>query len=250
MANENKILTADQEAKLRQPIDDYVGEIQKKINSLRADGTDRVLSLQNHIDAIKRDRTLTKGEKENQIAKDREELKKAKEIEAKHKDEVSKLIADAEGYLKAHFDKDYYQPIKESCEQEKVVAKQKYQSRIAELEKEHQGIMSKLSDSQEIKDEKYVYKNRLFDAKMQLQKDYQEIKDRRHMAYTHQYHLIDMLRMSKFTFMESRAQKWENYKYTFNYRNFFLQNGLYIAIFMNLCLTFINIAVNIDVNSY
>ena len=48
-----------------------------------------------------------------------------------------------------------------------------------------------------------------------------------------------MLRLSKFTFMESRAQKWENYKYTFNKRTFLLQNGLYIAIiliFIALCI--------------
>ena len=41
-----------------------------------------------------------------------------------------------------------------------------------------------------------------------------------------------MLRMSKFTFMQMRAQKWENYKYTFNRRTFLLQNGLYIAIIL------------------
>lgn len=35
----NETLTAEQEMQLRQPIDDYVGEIQKKIDSLRADGT-------------------------------------------------------------------------------------------------------------------------------------------------------------------------------------------------------------------
>ena len=40
MAN-NKILTAEQEIALRQPIDDYVGGIQKKIDALRADGTAR-----------------------------------------------------------------------------------------------------------------------------------------------------------------------------------------------------------------
>ena len=99
--------------------------------------------------------------------------------------------------------------------------------------------MSKLSDHQEIKDEKYVYKNRLFDAKMDLEKDLQQIKDRRHEAYNFKFHLIDLLRMSKFTFMESRAQKWENYKYTFNSRSFLLQNGLYIAIiliFIALCI--------------
>ena len=48
-----------------------------------------------------------------------------------------------------------------------------------------------------------------------------------------------MLRLSKFTFMETREQKWENYKYTFNRRTFLLQNGLYIAIlliFIALCI--------------
>ena len=54
----NETLTAEQEMQLRQPIEDYVGEIQKKIDSLRADGTNRVVALQNNIDATKRDRCL------------------------------------------------------------------------------------------------------------------------------------------------------------------------------------------------
>ncbi|MSS62743.1 ABC transporter permease subunit [Velocimicrobium porci] len=240
MANGNsKILTAEQEIKIRQPIEDYIGNIQKKIDSLRVDGTDKVVALQNHIDGVKKNRTITKEEKEKRIEKERAELEKAKEVEAKNKDEIKKLISDAEAYLKAHFDKEYYQKVKESCAAEKVVAKENYRKRVEELEKEHQQIISKLSDHQEVKDEKYVYKNRLFDAKMELEKELQQIKDRRHAAYTYKYHLIDMLRMSKFTFLETRAQKLENYKYTFNRRAFFLQNGLYIAIimiFIMLCI--------------
>lgn len=240
MAKENsKILTAEQEIKLRQPIEDYVGKIQAQIDSLREEGTDKVISLQNNIDGLKRDRTLTKGEREDRISRLQSELQKAKDIEAKHKDEISKLITDAEGYLKSHFENDYYQPVKESCEQEKILAKEKYSQRIAELEKEHQQNLSKLSDHQEVKDENYVHKNRLFDAKMELQKRLQEIKDRRHAAFAYEYHLIDLLRMSKFSFGESMAQKWENYKYTFNRRTFLLQNGLYIAIiliFIVLCI--------------
>ena len=240
MANENSnILTAEQEMKLRQPIEDYVGKIQKKIDSLRADGTDKIVELQNLMDSIKRDRTLTKGEKESRLAKCKTELEAAKAVEAKHKDEVSKLIADAENYLKEHFDKDYYQAVKASCAAEKAAAKARYQKKVAELEKEHKAAVAKLSDHQEIKDENYVYKNRLFDAKMTMEKEFQEAKDRRHAAYSYKFHLIDLLRMSKFTFIEARAQKWENYKYTFNRRTFLLQNGLYIAIlliFVALCI--------------
>ena len=106
--------------------------------------------------------------------------------------------------------------LKKAAHRKKSLRKRNIKKRVEELKKEHQQILSKLSEHQEIKDEKYVYKNRLFDAKMELQKDYQTIKDRRHAAYSYKYHLIDLLRMSKFTFLETRAQKWENYKYTFS----------------------------------
>ena len=240
MANgNNKTLTVEQEMKLRQPIEDYVGKIQKQIDVLRADGSNKVVALQNNIDRTKRDRSLAKEDKEARIASDRAELEKAKAVEAKNKAEISKLISDAESYLSAHFNTEYFQPLKESCDQEKILVKEKNKQRVAELEKTHRENLSKLTDHQEIKDEKYVHKNRLFDAKMELEKDLQQIKDRRHAAFAWKYHLIDLLRMSKFTFMESRAQKWENYKYTFNRRAFFLQNGLYIAIiliFIGLCI--------------
>ena len=234
-----KILTAEQEMELRKPIEDYVGGIQDKINALRVDGTDKVVSIQNKIDSLKRDKSRSKAENEAAIAKLQGDLSKAKEVEAKNKDEIAKLIADAESYLKAHFDKEYYQPVVESGKYEKEAARAAYQEKVAELNKEHQAAVAKLSDHREIKDENYVHKNRLFDAKMELDKNLQEIKDRRHAAFSHKYHLIDMLRMSRFTFADNMAQKWENYKYTFNRRSFLLQNGLYIAIvliFIALCI--------------
>ena len=238
-AGNEKILTAEQEMELRRPIDEYVGGIQDKINALRVDGTDKVVSIQNKIDSLKRDKSRSKAENEAAIAKLQGDLSKAKEVEAKNKNEIAKLIADAESYLKAHFDKEYYQPVVESGKYEKEAARAAYQEKVAELNKEHQAAVAKLSDHREIKDENYVHKNRLFDAKMELDKNLQEIKDRRHAAFSHKYHLIDMLRMSRFTFADNMAQKWENYKYTFNRRSFLLQNGLYIAIvliFIALCI--------------
>lgn len=239
MATENKILTAEQELKLRQPIDEYVGGIQAKIDALRVDGTDRVIDIQSTLDNLKRDRIYTAQEKEARTAQLKKELEAAKAVENQNKAEISKLIADAESYLKAHYDAEYYQPLLASCRNEKVAAQEKYQAAVAELNKEHQATLSKLTDQHEIKDEKYVHKNRLFDAKMTLAKDLQQVKDRQHAAFDYKYHLIDMLRMSKFTFGETMAQKWENYKYTFNKRDFFLKNGLYLAIiviFIALCI--------------
>ena len=239
MATENtKILTAEQEQQLRQPIDEYVGGIQAKIDALRKDGTDQVVEIQSSMDSLKRDRIYTQQEKEAKLTQLKADLEKAKVVESQNKAEVDKLIAEAESYLNSHFG-EYYQAVVESGKAEKVQAQEKYQAAVAQLNKEHQETMAKLSDQQEIKDEKYVYKNRLFDAKMDLNKDLQEIKDRQHAAFDHKYHLIDMLRMSKFTFAETMAQRWENYKYTFNRRDFLLKNGLYIAIiiiFIGLCI--------------
>ena len=115
-----------------------------------------------------------------------------------------------------------------SCKEEKAAAHQKYQAAVAKLEKEHQATVAKLTDQQEIKDEKYVHKNRLFDAKMQRDKDLQAVKDRQHAAFDHKYHLIDMLRMSKLPSPSPWPSAGENYKYTFNRRDFLLRNGLYL----------------------
>ena len=239
VAENTKILTAEQEVQLRQPIDEYVGAIQAKINDLRADGTDKVVDIQNALDSLKRDRIYTAQEKAERSKQLQAELEKAKAVEAKNKDEVSKLIADAEAYLKAHFKSDYYQAVVASCQAEKAQALSNYTKAVEQLKQEHAETVAKLSDQQEIKDEKYVHKNRLFDAKMKRDKDLQEIKDRRHAAFDHKFHLIDLLRMSRFTLGESLAQRWENYRYTFNRRDFFLKNGLYLAIivvFIALCI--------------
>ena len=238
MAN-SKILTAEQEKKLRQPIDEYVGNIQKEIDKLRENGTTKVVEYQSLIEMVKRDKTLSKGEKESEISAYQKELEKAKRVEAQNKDKIAGLISEAETYIKNNFELKYYNAVKQSCAAEKAQALENHKKRMAELDKKHKEVLAGTSDRTEIKEENYVHKNRVSNEKLELEKEYQRIKDRKHEAYSYKYHLIDMLRLSKFTFMESRAQKWENYKYTFNKRTFLLQNGLYIAIiliFIALCI--------------
>ena len=208
----NAILTPEEEMALRKPIDDRVGAIQAKVDALRVDGTDKVVALEGSIDDAKRDKILTRDERDRAIATYQKDLATAKSVEAKNKSQVDALIKEATDYLSAHYEKDYLAAVRQSCAAERVVAKQNYDKHLAELEKEHQANLAKLSDSAEVKDENYVYKNRRFDAKLEYEKALQLIKDREHEAFTHRYHLIDMLRMSKFTFAENQAQRWENYK--------------------------------------
>lgn len=59
----------------------------------------------------------------------------AKAVEEKNKGQINKLIVDAEAYLKAHYDSDYYQAVVASCKQEKVQAQQKYQAAVEQLKR-------------------------------------------------------------------------------------------------------------------
>lgn len=233
------ILSHDEELALRKPIEDYVGKIQAEIDELREEGTNKVLEYSEEIEVLKRDKIYTKSEKEARISELNGKLQKAKEIEAKNKQPINDKIAVAEKYLKDHYQTDYYNKVVESNKYEVQKAKADYDKKLKELEKEHKDILSGLSDKEEIKEENFIYKNRLFDAKLEYTKNMQEAKDRKHDAFTFEYHLIDLLKMSNFSFAEKQAQKIENYKYTFNTRDFLLKNGLYIAIilvFIFLCI--------------
>lgn len=233
------ILSHDEELALRKPIEDYVGKIQTEIDELREEGTNKVLEYSEEIEVLKRDKIYTKSEKEARISELNGKLQKAKEIEAKNKQPINDKIAVAEKYLKDHYQTDYYNKVVESNKYEVQKAKADYDKKLKELEKEHKDILSGLSDKEEIKEENFIYKNRLFDAKLEYTKNMQEAKDRKHDAFTFEYHLIDLLKMSNFSFAEKQAQKIENYKYSFNTRDFLLKNGLYIAIilvFIFLCI--------------
>ena len=239
MAIENGILSLEEEQRLLAPIDAHVAGIQDKINALRRDGTDNVIALTNHMAIIRENANYTKAEKARMIAEDKQALVKAKAVEAQNKGQVNALIAEAVKYLDENYDTAYYNKVVASCEAQKSAENACYNAELASMKKQYEADLAKLTNAGEIKDEKYVFKNKLFDAKLKHDSTLQEIKDRQHDAFTHRYHLIDLLRLSRFTFMENQKQKLENYRYTFNIKQFLLNNGLYIAIlavFALLCV--------------
>ena len=239
MAENSVIISAEEEAKLLKPIDEYVEKIQKKIDALRVDGSDKVNDLKNQIAIAKENKNLSKAQRDKIIENSKKELENAKKVEANNKEEIKKLIAEAEDYLAKHYKKDYYDVVNNSCKTAKAEENSRYEKVKADLKIEHQKKIASLKDAEEIKAEKYVLKNKLFDAQMAHESRMQEIKDRRHEAFMHKYHLIDLLRTSKFTFPQQRVQKLENYRYSFNLSQFLYKNGLYIVIiliFIALCI--------------
>ena len=239
MAENSVIISAEEEAKLLKPINEYVEKIQKKIDMLRVDGSDKVNDLKNQIAIAKENKNLSKVQRDKIIANSKKELESAKRVEEANKEEIKKLIAEAEDYLAKHYKKDYYDVVNNSCKAAKAEENNRYEKIKADLKSEHQKKIASLKDAEEIRAEKYVFKNKLFDAQMAHESKIQEIKDRRHDAYMHKYHLIDLLRTSKFTFLQQREQKLENYRYSFNLSQFLYKNGLYIVIiliFIALCI--------------
>ena len=239
MAENSVIISAEEEAKLLKPIDEYVEKIQKKIDALRVDGSDKVNDLKNQIAIAKENKNLSKIQRDKIIENSKKELESAKKVETANKEEIKKLVAEAEDYLAKHYKKDYYDVVNNSCKAAKAEENSRYEKVKADLKSEHQKKIASLKDAEDIKAEKYVFKNKLFDAQMAHESKIQEIKDRRHDAFMHKYHLIDLLRISKFTFLQQREQKLENYRYSFNLSQFLYKNGLYIVIiliFIGLCI--------------
>ena len=239
MAENSVIISAEEEAKLLKPIDEYVEKIQKKIDALRVDGSDKVNDLKNQIAIAKENKNLSKIQRDKIIENSKKELESAKKVETANKEEIKKLVAEAEDYLAKHYKKDYYDVVNNSCKAAKAEENSRYEKVKADLKSEHQKKIASLKDAEDIKAEKYVFKNKLFDEQMAHESKIQEIKDRRHDAFMHKYHLIDLLRTSKFTFLQQREQKLENYRYSFNLSQFLYKNGLYIVIiliFIGLCI--------------
>ena len=239
MAENSVIISAEEEAKLLKPIDEYVEKIQKKIDALRVDGSDKVNDLKNQIAIAKENKNLSKIQRDKIIENSKKELESAKKVETANKEEIKKLVAEAEDYLAKHYKKDYYDVVNNSCKAAKAEENSRYEKVKADLKSEHQKKIASLKDAEDIKAEKYVFKNKLFDAQMAHESKIQEIKDRTHDAFMHKYQLIDLLRTSKFTFLQQREQKLENYRYSFNLSQFLYKNGLYIVIiliFIGLCI--------------
>ena len=83
MAENSVIISAEEEAKLLKPIDEYVEKIQKKIDALRVDGSDKVNDLKNQIAIAKENKNLSKIQRDKIIENSKKELESAKKVEKK-----------------------------------------------------------------------------------------------------------------------------------------------------------------------
>ena len=180
MEDNKKILTDQQEEELRAPIDEKIGAIQKQIDDLRKDGSLKIQTLSNRLAAVRSSRTLAGDDRKKQIADLESQLAAAKEVEKNNSAKVNALIKEAEDYLKQNYESQYLSKVKASCDAANSQAEARYNAKLAELKAEYEKTIAGITDQKELKDEKYVYKNKQFDAKLTYDNELQAIKDRVH----------------------------------------------------------------------
>ena len=161
MAENSVIISAEEEAKLLKPIDEYVEKIQKKIDALRVDGSDKVNDLKNQIAIAKENKNLSKEQRDKIIENSKKELENAKKVEADNKEEIKKLIAEAEDYLAKHYKKDYYDVVNNSCKAAKAEENSRYEKVKSRFKERASEKIASLKDAEEIKAEKYVLKKQI-----------------------------------------------------------------------------------------
>ena len=244
-----KELTAKEKADLLKPIDEYVKNIQKKIDALRVDGENKVTSLKEEIATFKHDKELTPDERDNLIVKDLELLEQAKLVKAENAQEIKELIVEAEMYLNENYDIEYFSHIANNCALLKAKENQSYALQMAQIKEEHLNAVSRINTQLQVaiernneeekekaqvllKNEKQEYKTKKYDLKTSHAKTLQDIRDEKHEAFIHRYHLIDALRNSRFTILQRLIQYGENKVYNFHLSDFLLKNGLTIVIIL------------------
>ena len=244
-----KELTAKQKEDLLKPIDEYVKNIQKKIDALRVDGENKLISLKEEIATFKRDKELSDEERMDLILKDQELIEQAKIVKQENAQAIKDLIIEAEMYLQDNYNLEYYDYISANCALLKDKENESYRLQMAQIKEEHLNAVANInaqlnaaieSNNEEakanaqamLKNEKQEYKTKKYDLKTNHTKVLQDIRDEKHEAFIHKYHLIDALRNSRFTFFQKVVQYAENKIYNFHLTDFLLKNGLTIVIIL------------------
>lgn len=237
------------QASFYQSINDY----QNKLDSLRAEGVTKIKALKNEIRKAKLNKELSKEDRDNIIAKDKEGIEKAKEVVSANAEEIGRLQEEA-----VNLTKSFYSELKpsntEAWNQRKQATNEKHDSILGELKAKHEAKLAELNEKKatinpedkdallahnnEVKLLNSNYKQAVFEENNRYRELIQEIKNEKHAHFLQEHHLLASLRDGKNTIFETIEAKWENYGYLFNWKDFLTKNGLYIIIvlFLLICI--------------
>ncbi len=242
VADPRPIMEEENKAALLFPVYEPVKALQQKANALRVDGEDKEEALIDEIKKIKHDKEIDKDTKAKILASDKKQLSVARAIAHLNAKKIKTLVNEGQIFIGENYGTFYLDQIKVDGKKRKEVAVKDYASKLSQAKADNQRNIAEVNalpgenpaqkreKALRSKNVKLTCRNHLNDLKMNHQKVLQNIKDDTHSAFIYKYHLIDILRNSRFTPYQNAAQKAEASVYNFSPSGFFLKYGLYIAI--------------------
>ena len=246
---EEQITQADT-AKLLEE-DAALSEYTQKLEALREQGVNKISVLTQEIVSVRKNKLINAAEKAGRIASLQKQIAEAKTVAARHKDEEKELMRKAVQRVNAlagAFEKEV--KINENAKAARY--KQEYAEKVRSIteaaEKKKQEIAAAFAgktaeeDIREGREEltaaQNALKSALFDAKNQYQTAVWKCKNAKHQVFVDRVQKNIHLRNSKTDFSENVVLGFKDYVYKFTPAQFFLANGLYIAIaiFFVVCI--------------
>lgn len=218
--------------------DSNVIEFERKILELRKNGETAYELNKDKIREVKKNKMLSKEQKENLIAELTTKVEKAKEIKVSNKEELKNTIKEAKLYVKTLMNPEYKRVSILEKENRKEFKKQ-YRENLKLAKVSHSERLSSIDNSDQIalNKEKAFYKSVKFDLKKQYKDAIQSSKTVAFDTHMDIYNELNFFGGGKVSYIDSKHHDFLNYIYKFNAKNFLLSNALYlvIAVFFIAC---------------
>ena len=231
--------------------DKELNEYSARLFELRKDGVNLISALKQENAALKRNKLLTKEERDAQIAKNNAAIEKAKTVAAENKAQIADLAKKAVARSNA-LAKDEIAQV--TATQNEAIAKLKadYAAKVADIkaasDKRKQDIVTSYAGKTSAKDNEdckedlrvanYELKSALFDAQSKFESAVDAAKAVKNQAYIDHVQKNRALRNGQTNICEDIALSVQDYINKFRMSKFLLDNGLYIAIlvFFIVCI--------------
>lgn len=225
---------------------------QAKLEELRSTGVNKIESLKNENFKVRKNKELSKEEKDGIIEANKTLIEEARQDSLSHKEEISTLEKESIAITKTFYKK--VTPVaKAEWKSKKDDLKKMHKEAVAKINSEHEARLKEIEASKPTdkndKDAELAYNNKMkietsnykqlaFEEKTAYKNAIQKIKNESHTHFLQEYNLLGSLRNGKHSIEEILQAKLEDYVYRFELKDFFIKNGLYLTLllFMIVCV--------------
>ena len=224
-------------------VGERIAEMQNKIDELRLNGVTKISNLKNENSNIKRNKQIDKETKEKILAENVAKIEEAKAVAAENKEEISTLVKQLDTFIKANYDS-YIKQMMTVHAKRKEEYLEEFNKEIARENEYFTTHMAQLSpnkneDVDAKKDLTLKHKQIINDAKVLLNEKLTKDKDELHLLKLEKFNAIDASHNKHMPIGDTIQLKAENYKHQFTWKQFLLNNGLYLAIIALLVVAII-----------